>query len=173
MKSFPLGLTVALVGLIVLSTGVVFTVLPQLVTINQVRGDIDSTRLTIASLRLQQTNIENVRQQFASLQAQEQKVLKQYVLDAASIDFFNLIDDLYARAGVTNGQLRIDTPTTNADYQLLGAHLTFSASYQQLVSFIRSLNTIEPLVRIQTLTVNSGTDALPVTIDAFVSWRKK
>jgi Tfp pilus assembly protein PilO len=172
MKPFQLSLMVALVGLLVLSIGALLAVVPQLVSINQVRTDIDSTRLTIASLRQQQTKIENVRQEFATLQAQEQAVLKQYLLETSSIDFFNLIDDRYARAGITNGQLRIDTPASAADYQLVGAHLTFSASYQQLITFIRSLPTIDPLVRLQTLTINPGSDGLAVTIDGLVPWRK-
>lgn len=174
MKSIRPSVIITGISLASLSLGVMVGIQPQLTALNQARAEIDTTRLTIASLEKQQANLETVQREFTALQAAERSLQARYVQTKQSIDLFNTIDELFAQTRVSDGQLRLDSPSPNAEHQLTGAHLTFSATYAELITFIRQLNTIEPLVRIQSLAITGADtgDQLTVTIDAAIPWRQ-
>ncbi|MBI4090046.1 MAG: type 4a pilus biogenesis protein PilO [Candidatus Kerfeldbacteria bacterium] len=173
MKSVRPSVIIAGLGLATVGLVVILGTMPQLAALTLARSEIDSVRLNIASIEQQQANLANVQREFATLQAQEQSLQAQYATTDQTIALFNTIDELFVRAGVADGQLRLDTPSPGAEYQVTGAHLTFQATYRELIEFIRQLNTTKPLVRIQSLSVSaaSARSQLTATIDGLVPWR--
>jgi hypothetical protein len=172
MKSLRPPLVVLILGTIVVAALNIGVILPLLTSVASRRSETTAQREQLARLQAQQRNIAEVAKEYDVLQEKEKTVNELFLAENRSVDFFNAIDELLAASNATNFQLRIDTPVRSKAYQLLGVHLTFSATYSAAVGVMRGLMNLQELVAI-TNTSLSGDGTGPsysVTIDAQVPW---
>ena len=146
--------------------------MPMLASIVSQRTDIDQRREQLARLQIQQRNIAVVTKEYDALKEKGAAIDEQFLRERTSVDFFNAIDDLTTASGATNSQLRIDTPVRSTRHQLLGIHLTFTASYRSTIVFLRGISQLKELVTITNVSVSNEGDSetSSVTIDAQVPW---
>lgn len=172
MKPPRLTQFVLLIGTIVvgiITTGVIAPLLRSMYSRYEI---ITSQKEQVAELQAQQRNIAEVTKEFDALKKKEIAVDEQFLSEDASVDFFNTIDELISNSGATSSQLRIDTPVRTKEFQMLGIHLTFNASYRSTVAFIRGVMSMKQSVSISNIALSGSTDQSKnsVIIDAQVPW---
>lgn len=167
-------LIIGFVGTLVLISGVLFIMLPLYRSVVSNHNEIETIRLSIATLQEQQKNITNVTKSFSSIQSQSDFASALFLNEEGSVDFFNAVDELYSTTDAIDSHLRIDTPARSPEYQTIGIHFTFSGSYDTARSFIHRLPTLHFPITVQTYTVSrtSNAKSLSVTIDGTLPWRQ-
>lgn len=172
MKPPRLTQFVLLTGTIVVAVLSIGVIAPLLRSMYSRYDIITSQKEQIAELQAQQQNIAEVTQEYDALKEKEITVDEQFLSEDTSVDFFNTIDELISNSGATNSQLRIDTPVRTKEFQMLGIHLTFNASYRSTVAFVRGVMSMKQSVSISNIALSGSTDQSKhsVTIDAQVPW---
>ncbi len=174
MKPLSPAVTSVLTGTLLLAATVIVGVLPLHSSVRSIRDDIDRDRLSIATVEKQQRNIVTVSRNFSRLQDQQRFIDRLFLREERAVDFFNRVDELFSKAGASDSVLRLDTPTQGQSYQTVGVHITFTGTYDQTLGFLRSLSTLDQLVRVTGIQFSAGTGgrAGTATLEGIVPWEK-
>lgn len=145
---------------------------PLLNSIQSTRKQIDTTRALIESVRQQQLNVEQATQTFSNITEADDAAASVFLNENRAIQFFNAVDDLADASGLRDLTKRLDSPSA-ADYQTIGLHLTFTASYPQALDFINQLPSLRPIVVPQSIIASqSGAGSQTYQLDGLVAWEQ-
>ncbi len=163
-----------MIGTVVVAILIIGVIVPLMSSIVSTRAELSAQHEQVVGLQAQQHDVAGTAKQYETLQTQEQSVSQKFLTEGTSVDFFNAIDALVTSAGASNSQLRIDTPARTKDFQMLGIHLTFNASYRSVITFVRGLSQMKELIAVTNVSISSASSGTQnsVTIDAQIPWNQ-
>lgn len=174
MKHFSSPTILVVSGLLIIGAVLFFLIGPLYTSIRDTHEEIETTRLSIATLQEQQRNITSVSKSFSSIQAQGDFTTSLFINEENSVDFFNSIDEIYSQSGAQESHLRIDTPARSPEYQVLGIHFTFFGAYDTVRKFVHQIQGSAYPIVIQSISIARapGSDSVSATIDGTIPWRQ-
>lgn len=157
----------------VITAVIVFFMVPFQKSLASTRQRIDSTRANIVSLDQQQQNIDAVSKNFTELTDQNDLIQAVFLTNDSTVDFFNTLDELADRLLLQKFQKHLDSPSAVSGPQVVSLRISFSSSYRTTLEFLRNLQQLKTLVKLNGITVSSSQsdNGYNVQVEALVPWQ--
>lgn len=174
MKQFSRpSFLVSLIGVLIVVAIITFVTLPLINELSASRKQIDFTRSTIATLEKQQQNIETVSREFSRLTEQDEQLDKLFLNEERSVEFFNSLDASFSANGINGQSVKFDPPQSVSKYQTLNVTVTFNAPYATLIRVVRELQSLEPVILVQSVAITERTgdaSGVNITLNGLALW---